>query len=100
MLADAELKLVYNEVKNGEISLQIRNKRRFTLRQVTLSLEANETKLEPLVLNNIEPESIQEITIKLPQVKRSKATNLKGFIEFVTHYGFKSKIPVSLIVKN
>ena len=98
VLADAEISLKSESVQDGKISIEITNKRRFTLREIKLSLEVSGTELDPIKLDDLLPESISEISLNLPATIKTRACVLKGHLEFVSHFGFKSKIPVSLIV--
>ncbi len=43
---------------------------------------------------------MQEVMIQLPENTSGNAVTLEENIEFVTHYGFKSKVPVLLIGMN
>jgi hypothetical protein len=99
VLADAKVTLKNTNVQDGEVTLQVRNKRRFTLRQVRITLAASGTKLKPLLVSDMAPKSIQDVLLRLPESVKGPAVILEGHIEFVTHYGFKSKVPVTLIVK-
>ncbi len=97
VLADAEIILKNMTIEDGKVILQVRNKRRFTLRQVRMTLTASGMKLKPVVLSDMAPQSIQDVILHLPDVVKGPAVTLEGHIECVTHYGFKSKVPVSLI---
>lgn len=97
VLADAKVTLKNTNIEEGKVTILVKNKRQFTLRQVCLSLAASGGKLEELVLPDITPKSTHEVTVELPKDINGKALTLEGYIEFVTHYGFNSKVPVSLI---
>jgi len=97
VLADAEVTLKTNQIEDGKLILQVRNKRRFTLRQVTLRLTCSGSKLKSVVSADIAPESVEEIRILVPDTVDTKAVSIDGTINFVTHYGFISNVPVSLI---
>jgi hypothetical protein len=97
VLADAEVSLKNTHVEDGKVTIQVRNKRRFTLRQVGIALTASGMELGPLVLSDMDPKSIQDVIVQVPERVKGKSVTLEGYIEFVTHYGFKSKVPVSLI---
>lgn len=97
VLADAEVTLKHSIVKDGNITIQIRNKRWFTLRKIRLKLSASGNELETLNVSDIKSKSMQEVTVQLPENISGHAVTLDGYIEFVTHYGFKSKVPVAVI---
>jgi hypothetical protein len=97
VLADVEVKLKNINARDGKVMLQIKNKRRFTLRQVRMTLTASGTQLKPMVLSDMASKSNQDVILRLPESAKGPAITLEGHVEFVTHYGFKSKIPVSLI---
>ncbi len=97
VLADAEVTLKNTDISDGKVTIQVRNKRRFTLRQVIITLTGSGKKLKPLVLSDMVSKSIQDVIVQLPESVTGKAVTLEGYIEFVTHYGFKSKFSVLLI---
>jgi hypothetical protein len=97
VLADAEVTLKTNKIEEGKLILQVRNKRRFTLRQVTLMLTCSGLKQRQIVLPDLGPKSIEDVILKVPEVVHSNAVTIDGTINFVTHYGFICKVPVSLI---
>jgi len=96
-LADAEVTLVDIDRDKGQAILLVKNKRRFWLREVQLTLAASGIGLSPLVLEDIAPGSVQEVVIPLPRNISWPAVTLAGNLQFVTHFGFKSKIPVMLV---
>jgi hypothetical protein len=100
VLADAKVELPQPQIKNGTITIEVKNKRRFTLRQIKLTLEASGKALSPLQLSDLQPNATQRIEVELPDTADQNAITLNGHLDFVTHFGFKSKIPVSLIVSN
>jgi hypothetical protein len=100
VLADAEVKLNSAEIQEGKVNIQVKNKRRFTLRQISVTLTASGNMLEPLVLSDMAPESVQNLIVSLPKTVIGEAVTLEGHIEFVTHYGFKCNVPILLIAKH
>ena len=99
VLADAEVTLNRVDIQEGIVSIQVRNKRRFTLRQLSIILTASGTKLESLELSDMAPETVQNLVVELPKTVVGKSVTLEGHIEFITHFGFKSNVPILLIAK-
>lgn len=100
VLADAKVTLKNINVEEGKVTIIVKNKRQFSLRQISLSLTASGEKIEKLLLPDITPRSAHVVTVELPKDINGKAVTIKGYIEFVTHYGFNSKVPVSLVALN
>ncbi len=100
VLADAEVSIRKETREEREVIVQVRNKRRFTLRQIEITFAVSGIQLEPITLSDMVPESVQDLVVQLPETVREKTLTLEGQIAFVTHYGFKSKIPFFLIASN
>jgi len=95
--ADARVELV--STSGSHLKLRIINKRRFTLRQMELRLKASDIVLTPMRLADIAPAGTIDVDVTLPDHVPGPAASLKGELRFVTHYGFRCKVGLSLIVK-
>jgi len=104
VLADAEVSIRKEEREKRRekreerrVILQVRNKRRFALRQIRLEMSASGMSLPPIELSDLAAKAIQEVEIALPQGVGGPAVTMEGTIEFVTHHGFKNKIAFWLV---
>ena len=93
--ADARVELV--SATGDTVKLRITNKRRCTLRQMLLSLAACGLRLDPIQLDDLAPQASVNVVIPLPQSLPGPTVTLKGKLQFVTHFGFRCEVPVSLI---
>ena len=97
VLADAEITIRRERSEERGVTLQIRNKRRFTLREVRISLAASGIIIAPIKLPDVAPKSVKDVTIQLAEELVGPAISIKGHIEFVTHHGFRNKVPFWLV---
>ena len=95
--ADARVELA--GASGSRARLRIINKRRFTLRQMELSLKASGIALAPIRLADLAPAETVEIDVTTPDDIPGPAALLEGELGFVTHYGFRCKVDIKLIVK-
>ena len=93
--ADAEVGLV--GVREKSVQLQIRNKRRCTLRQVAMTARVGGVAVASHSLDAIGPEENVELTVAIPQDAPGPDYAVEGELRFVTHYGFESTIPFRLV---
>ena len=93
--ADARVELA--GMAGNRVKLRIINKRRFTLRQMKMSLKASDIKIKPMQLENLGPEGVVEVEVALPDSAVGPTVMLEGELAFVTHYGFRCKVRISLI---
>jgi hypothetical protein len=83
----------------SHLKLRIINRRRFTLRQAELHLKASDIALPPIRLADIAPAGTIDVDVTLPDDVPGPAALLKGELRFVTHYGFRCKVAIAMIVK-
>ncbi|HPG68546.1 MAG TPA: hypothetical protein PLO37_17000 [Candidatus Hydrogenedentes bacterium] len=93
--ADARVEFV--EKRADGIALKIVNKRRCTLREVRMTLSANAVPIEPIAMDDIGPQAEAVATLPISQGASGPATDVEGAIEFVTHFGFRCRVPVRVI---
>jgi len=97
--ADACVNLVGSN--SDTIRLRIANKRRCTLRQMRLSLEVSGVPVETPALDDLDPLATVEFDVRLPDAAPGPAPGpahtIDGTLEFVTHFGFHCKVPISLV---
>jgi hypothetical protein len=95
--ADARVELV--SAAGSHAKLRIINKRRFTLRHMELDLKALGFALPPIRLADIAPQGSIDVAVTLPDTVLGPPALLEGQLRFVTHYGFRCKVAIALIVK-
>ncbi|MCP4644433.1 MAG: hypothetical protein GY851_28580 [bacterium] len=93
--ADAEVSV--KGVTGEEITLTVRNKRRFTLRNVALASDLSGIPLEPLVLGDLKPGDSAEVSVAIPLEAAGSTYSVSGNATFVTHFGFECKVPFDLL---
>ncbi|MEA3365690.1 MAG: hypothetical protein U9Q79_08635, partial [Candidatus Hydrogenedentes bacterium] len=94
--ADAKVRVA--DSQPWGILLQIENKRPFHLREVKLDLAVSGRELETLKLPDITPKGteggVKEVTLPIPQNARGPAYSVEGDLTFITHFGFRCRVPV------
>jgi len=95
--ADARVELV--NVLGSRLRLRIVNKRSFTLRHVELCLTASGIELPPIAVDDIAPDAAVELDVTLPDHIPGPTSLLSGELTFVTHYGFRCQVGISLPVE-
>ncbi|MBN2308875.1 MAG: hypothetical protein JXR94_07900 [Candidatus Hydrogenedentes bacterium] len=93
--ADARVEIVTRAP--GAIRLRVVNRRAFTLRQPSLSVLVSNVPVPPISLPDIPPHGTAELDLPIQQPADSKALSIDGALEFVTHFGFRCKVPVRLL---
>jgi Glycosyl hydrolases family 2, TIM barrel domain len=87
------------DVVNGnEVTLNVTNKRRFHLRDVCLTASIDGIALAPMQLEDLGPEKALPVSVPLPKPSANSAYVLEGTLQFTTHYGIHSNVPVSLLI--
>jgi hypothetical protein len=94
--ADARVELVKSSASN--VRLRVVNKRKFTLRQMEMHLRASGIPMSPVTLADLPPAGTTELNVTLPDNIPGPAVFLTGELRFVTHYGFRCRVRVSLII--
>lgn len=94
--ADADVSLV--ETVDGTARLRVTNKRRFTLREVVLEPIVGDRRIDPIELADIDPMGSSTMDIPMPHAARTHGCAIDGTLRFVTHYGFRSTLPVHILV--
>ena len=94
--ADADVSLVETEGETARIRLS--NKRRFTLRDVVLEPIVGGRKIEPIEVADIPPLGSSTVEIPLTRDARTQGCAIDGTLRFVTHHGFRSTLPVHVLV--
>ena len=88
--ADAELVLVSRTGRSCRID--VRNKRPFTLRNVSIRLAARGQELECKKADRIAPGASLPIDLTLPAEWKDQPVFVQGKIEFVTHHAFPCSV--------
>lgn len=99
--ADAEVGLVDipGESVQKSVQLRIRNKRRCTLRQVTVTARVSGVAVSPHSMDAIGPKASVDIAVPIPSDAPGPDYAVEGELRFVTHYGFESTIPFRLVAE-
>lgn len=97
VFADAKVSLV--SATPEAVRLRITNKRRCTLRQMALSTVVSGMELEAVALDDLEPEGVVEVDVDLPWHVPGPSVVVEGALRFVTHFGFKCRVPISVIAR-
>ncbi|MCP4642793.1 MAG: hypothetical protein GY851_20265 [bacterium] len=95
--AFADARVEMDGVEGGQVRLRVVNKRRFHLRDVRLTVAVSGVATDTLTLHDIAPKGVRQVEVPLPGGAAGPAYTVTGAIEFVTHFGFKCKVPVSLL---
>ncbi len=95
VLADAKVSLA--EAADGKVILEIRNKRRCTLRQVTLNAKVSGQAVEAIELDDLPSQETAHVDMQVPRDAPGPAVTVEGVLEFVTHYGFRCRVPFSAV---
>ena len=93
--ADADVEFV--EPTGGQLRVRVTNKRDFTLRQMTVTYSLSGLEMEPRQLGELEPRGVVEFVVPTEVAVPGPARTVDGRLEFVTHFGFRSSVPFSLI---
>ena len=94
-LADARIELL--AASKDSARLRIVNKRRCVLRQMRLAPVIGGREIEPIELPDLQPEAAQEVDIALPPRLAGPTPLIEGELTFVTHHGFRCRVPVALM---
>jgi len=95
-LADAEATLL--AVEGNRMRLRIRNKRRFTLRQMRLELDVSGVPCPPVeVPEDLPPEQSTDVEVPLPRNPHSPTLLIQGDLRFITHHGLHGRVPLTLL---
>jgi hypothetical protein len=94
--ADADVSLI--ETADGTARIRVSNKRRFTLREVVLELTVSGSPIDPIELADIAPLGSSTVDIPVPRNVRTQGCAIDGTLRFVTHHGFRSTLPVHVLV--
>jgi len=94
--ADADVSLA--ETADGTARLRVSNKRRFTLREVVLEPIVGGRRIEPITVADIAPMDSRTVEIPLPSGALTQGCAIDGTLRFVTHHGFRSTLPVHVLV--
>ena len=94
--ADAELSFV--EIADETARIRVSNKRRFTLRDVVLEPIVVGGRIEPITVADIAPLGSATVEIPLPSGALTQGCAVDGTLRFVTHYGFRSRLPIHVLV--
>ena len=95
-LADAEVAVLGSA--NGALSLRVTNRRRCTLRQVTVACSVSGVALPDVDVRDLSPEERIEVEVPLPDSLPGPVLTAEGNVEFVTHFGFECTVPFRAIV--
>ncbi|NIA14712.1 MAG: hypothetical protein GWP08_11585 [Nitrospiraceae bacterium] len=93
--ADARIELV--AASKDTARLRIVNKRRCVLRQVRLVPIVGGRQAESIELPDLQSEAAQEVDIALPPRLAGPTLLIEGELTFVTHHGFRCRVPVNLM---
>ena len=93
--ADAKISLL--STSDNSIRLKIKNKRRCNLREMKMTLRIGGAELEPIMLDDLTSEGQCEVSVPVPSGYPGPDWLVQGYLEFVTHHGFKNKIPISVV---
>ena len=93
--ADAEVSLL--AATRDSVRLRVANKRRCTLRQMTLSPTISGVAFDPIALADLAPKATADVEIPLPKDLPGPALTIQGHLDFTTHFGFHCHVPVSLV---
>ncbi len=94
VFADAKIQL--KKAKNGTATLEIGNKRNFTLRQFTLTVRrGNEEKA--VDVPDIAPNEAATLDIEFEQPALGNKMPLEGTMQFTTHYGMNCTVPFQVL---
>ena len=91
--AFADARVEIQAVSRDAVTLKIVNKRRFTLRDVQLSLTVSGVKVLPYRLADIAPEKELEVTVPLTPDVPGPTRSFEGELSFTTHFGFNCNVP-------
>ena len=94
-LADARVELV--SASKDSARLRIVNKRRCVLRQMRLALDVGGRQTETIELPDLQSQATHEVDIPLPPRLTGPTLQIQGQLTFVTHHGFRCRVPVSLM---
>jgi len=93
--ADAQVNLLSTSKNNYHI--QIKNKRNCTLRQIRMNYSINNVECDPVQFNDLSPKASINITLPMHANAPGPDWIVTGTLEFVTHHGFRNKIPFKLL---
>ena len=93
--ADARVELLAAE--GDALRLRVCNKRDFALRQVRLRAAVNEQEVSPMTLDEFAPRDERNITVSIPADDQGPPYVVTGMLEFVTHFGFRNRVPFRLV---
>lgn len=93
--ADARVEMLAES--RDAVTLKVVNKRRFTLRDVQMSLTVSGVKVLPYHLADIAPGGALEVTIPLTPDVPGPTRSFEGALSFTTHFGFNCNVPFFLI---
>ncbi|MFV2067799.1 MAG: hypothetical protein ACC645_12565, partial [Pirellulales bacterium] len=94
--ADAEVRVA--AVSPEAIDLKLVNKRRFTLRGMTLECSVSGVPVRPMRLEDLPPRGDVIVRVEVPQHAPGPARTIEGVLRFTTHFGFQCKVPLRLIL--
>ena len=88
---------------SGEITLEVANKRKFHLREAKLAVSVSGRSLESIELADIAPKGsdggVREVTLTVPGGVPGPACTVEGELTFVTHFGFKCRVPFRVLAQ-
>lgn len=92
--ADARVEIVKRDL--NELRLRIANRRPFHLRAPRLELAVNGAPLPERRIEDLAPEEVREVVLRIPEHYAAEALELKGRLRFQTHHAFNETVPVTL----
>jgi hypothetical protein len=95
VLADAKVSLV--GIAGGKVTLAVRNKRRCTLRQVKLNVDICGQAVAQIALDDLPSLETARVDVAVPENAPGPAVTADGVLEFATHYGFRCRVPFSVV---
>jgi hypothetical protein len=93
--ADAKINLLSSSDSGYQV--QVNNKRYCTLRQMTINYSVNNVECDPVVLDDVLPKGSVDLTLPAPSDIYGPDFIITGTLEFVTHYGFRNKVPFKIL---
>lgn len=95
--ADAEVALL--SVEDTTAKVRITNRRRFTLREVVWKPVVAGRFQPPVAVPDLPPGQTSDAELSLSLDHTGTAASIEGRLDFVTHFGVRSSIPVRLVAQ-
>lgn len=92
-----DAKVIFGDTKKNIVTIEIINKRDFTLRQLALNANINGINVEAHQLSDIKPKGSLRVPLPLPNIAKDSTPVIEGNLQFVTHFGFRCTVPFRVI---